>query len=68
MSDAYIKINKPTGTPYNNINPPGKIPYDDPMVLYDAGNIAFDGGDGTSYIKVSKPTGSPYTNIPKPIS
>lgn len=60
----YIKINKPTGTPYTNVN--NHLPlYDSITISYDDPSVFYD-GFGPVYTNIAKPTGSSYTKIIKP--
>lgn len=63
---VYVKIAKPTGTTYTNLNPQGKEQYDQASLTYDDPNTYYDGTIMGQYTKIAKPSGTTYTNIPKP--
>lgn len=63
---AYTNIDKPTGTPYTNLNPQGLEQYDQPDIAYDSSTTYYDGTDTSAYTNLPKPTGTAYTSVAKP--
>jgi len=63
---TWIKVPKPTGTVYTNVNPLGKQQYDDPGVMYDDPNTYYDSVNMNQYTKVTKPVGTVWTKVVKP--
>ncbi len=57
MTNAYTFIPKPTGTPYQNVNPQGKEQYDQSTIIYDDPNTFYDGVDAFAWTDVAKPSG-----------
>lgn len=65
----WTNISKPSVTTYTNINPAGRVTYDDSTVLYDDPTVYYDGSipglwtdiakpnNGTTVVRAGKATG-----------
>ena len=56
----FIKVAKPTGTPYTLVNTQGKEQYDQASIDYDDADIFYDGVNTTAYTNLAKPVITGY--------
>ncbi len=64
FSSYYVFVDKPTGTPYTNVNGMGREQYDQSDLLFDSPSTYYDGVDIGAYTNIPKPTGAGLTIYP----